>query len=329
MIILDKKLEELEQAGKPIKVGLVGAGFAARGFANQLLRGVSGMRLVGISNRTLENVEQIFSESEAAAPFHATNMPEVLKFVKEGRAVITTNPNLLTECALVDVIVEATGEVEYGAYVSMSAIKNKKHLVLINAELDSTLGPILKKYADEAGVIYTQTDGDQPGVIMNLIREVELMGMKVVMGGNIKSLLDHYRTPETQKKWAEEHFQRPKHVTSFADGSKISFEMATVANAKGFKVAARGMLGLPAKRVEEAPEVFAEYLKTAKSGLVDYLLGAEPSFGVFVLATTDDPVLKRYLQVYKMGDGPIYTFYRPYHLSSLEAPVLRFLLMPP
>lgn len=296
MIIVDKYLEKLEKENKPIRVGLIGAGFAASGFALQLLRGIKGMRLVAIANRTVENAKKILHEG-----------------------TITSNPFLLTNAADIDVIVEATGEVEFGARVVLDAIKNKKHVVLINAELDATLGPILKVYAGKAGVVYTQADGDQPAVLMNLYRYVAGMGFKPVMVGNIKSLIDTKRTPETQKAFALEHFQRPKMITSFADGTKIGMEMATIANATGFPVVKRGMLGPRAKRVEEAVNLF-DKKQMLKTGITDYILGAEPSFGVFVIGYCDDPLVKRYMKVYKMGDGPFYTFYEHCHLSPLEAP---------
>jgi predicted homoserine dehydrogenase-like protein len=140
------------------------------------------------------------------------------------------------------------------------------------------------------------------------------------MAGNIKSLLDHRRTPETQRGFAEATFQRPKMVTSFADGTKIAAEMAVVANATGFGVSVRGMEGPRATRVEEAPGLF-DMEALLERPIVDYIIGAEPSFGVFILGHGDNDLIRRYMKTYKMGDGPVYTFYRPYHLSPFEVPV--------
>ncbi|OGF78033.1 NAD(P)-dependent oxidoreductase, partial [Candidatus Giovannonibacteria bacterium RIFCSPHIGHO2_12_FULL_43_15] len=245
------------------------------------------------------------------------NAKALAQAIKNKKSAITSNYDLLCASPDIDVIVEASGEVEFGARVVTSAIKNKKHVVLINAELDSTLGPILKRRADEAGVIYTQTDGDQPGVLMNLYRFVKSIGFKPVMAGNIKSLIDARRTPETQKAFAEAHFQRPKMITSFADGTKISMEMATVANATGFKIIKRGMAGPRCARVEEAVKLFPMD-ELMDGGIVDYILGAEPSFGVFILGYNNHPLTRQYMNMYKMGDGPLYTFYVPYHLSPIE-----------
>jgi len=204
--------------------------------------------------------------------------------------------------------------------VNVLAIENGKHVVLVNAELDATLGPILKFYADREGVVFTDTDGDQPGVLMNLVREARLLGFEPRLAGNIKSLLDHYRTPTTQKAFADAVFQRPKMITSFADGTKISAEMATLANGLGFGVLQRGMTGAACTHVDEAASLF-DLDELRRRPAVDYILGAEPSFGVFVLAESDRPLVQRYMKIYKMGDGPLYTFYRPYHLSPLETPL--------
>ena len=244
-------------------------------------------------------------------------MADVDAAARRHRPVITDDPSLLTDAAGIEVIVEATGEVEFGARVATRTIDAGKHLVLINAELDSCLGPILKARADAAGVVITDMAGDQPAVIMDLVDEVRLLGFRPILAGNIKSLLDHKRTPETQRGFAETHGQRPKMITSFADGTKIAAEMGVVANATGFGVAERGMRGPRAERVEQAPERF-DLEALLERPIVDYLLGAEPSFGVFVLGYEEDPLTRAYMKFYKMGDGPVYTFYRPLHLGPLE-----------
>lgn len=319
MLIIDKALEKLEKEEKQIKVGLIGAGFAAQGFAMQLLTYPEGMRLVAISNRTLKNAKTTYNQLGVKEIREVKNGDQLKESIKNEKYAVTSDPFLLIDSKDIDVIVEATGEVEFGAQVVMRAIKNRKHVVLINAELDATVGPILKVYADKAGVVYTQADGDQPAVLMNLFRSVKSMGFKPVMVGNIKSLIDTKRTPETQKAFAEAHFQRPKMITSFADGTKIGMEMATIANATGFPVSKRGMEGPRCLRVEEAVNLF-DHKKLLETGLTDYILGAEPSFGIFVLAHSDHPLKRRYMKVYKMGDGPLYTFYAHCHLSPLEAP---------
>jgi predicted homoserine dehydrogenase-like protein len=160
-----------------------------------------------------------------------------------GRYAVTEDALLLAVADGIDVIIEVTGTVEFASHVVLNAIEYGKHVILMNAELDGTIGPILKTYADKAGVVYTNADGDQPGVIMNLYRFVKGIGVKPVLCGNIKGLHDPYRNPTTQADFAHKWGQNPSMVTSFADGSKISFEQAIVANATQMRVARRGMFG--------------------------------------------------------------------------------------
>jgi predicted homoserine dehydrogenase-like protein len=213
--------------------------------------------------------------------------------------------------------------VEFGAQVVLKALEHSKHVVMLNAELDGTIGPILKVYADKAGVVLTNADGDQPGVIMNLYRFVKGLGVKPVLCGNIKGLHDPYRNPTTQESFARKWGQKPHMVTSFADGTKISFEQAIVANATGMRVAKRGMYGptVPTGTfINEAVNCYPLEVLLEGTGIVDYVVGAEPGPGVFVLGTHDHPTQKHYLNLYKLGTGPLYCFYTPYHLCHFEVP---------
>ena len=320
MSALLRAIEARQAAGDPIRVGLVGAGFAGRGFALRVLTAFPGIRLVAVANRTIEEAERAYRDAGVDYVERVSTAAELERAIAAGRPAVTDDATLLTGANAIEAIVEATGEVEAGAATAVGAIEGGKHLILINAELDSTLGPILKTKADRAGVVVTDMAGDQPGVLMDLIDEVRLLGFRPILAGNIKSLLDHRRTPETQRAFAEAVFQRPKMITSFADGTKISAEMAVVANATGFGVSVRGMAGPQASRVEEAPGLF-DLDSLLERPIVDYIIGAEPSFGVFVLGHGDNELVRRYMKIYKMGDGPVYTFYRPYHLSPFETPL--------
>ena len=320
MIIVDNELERREQNGKPIRVALVGAGYMGRGIALQIEQYITGMRLVAISNRTLAAADRAFREAEIDSFATAETVRQMEESISSGKYVITDNPMLLCEAEGIDAIIEATGDVEFSAQVAVKAIENKKHIILMNAELDATVGPILKVHADRAGVVITNADGDQPGVMMNLMRFVKSIGYEPVLAGNIKGLQDYYRTPETQKGFAEQHNITPKMATSFADGTKISMENAIVANATGFKVGKRGMYGPRCAHVSEAANLFPVD-QMRNGGLVDYILGAEPGPGVFVLGYNDHPTRQSYMRYFKMGDGPIYVFYVPYHLPHLEVPL--------
>jgi predicted homoserine dehydrogenase-like protein len=323
MILVDRALEIRQAENRPIRVGMVGAGFMGRGIALQILQSTVGMRLVAIANRHLETADRAYKEAGAADAQPVSTVVELEDAIRANRYAITEDALLLCRAESVDVIIEVTGTVELGANVTMEAIRHRKHVVLMNAELDSTLGPILRVYAEKAGVLVTNSDGDQPGVIMNLYRFVRGIGVRPVLCGNIKGLQDPYRNPTTQAGFAERWGQNPMMVTSFADGTKISFEQAIVANGTGMRVGKRGMYGptVPAGTpITEAVNWYPLDVLLEGPGVVDYVVGASPGPGVFVLGTHDHPRQRHYLNLYKLGEGPLYCFYTPYHLCHFEVP---------
>jgi predicted homoserine dehydrogenase-like protein len=323
MVIIDTALKQRELAGNPIRVAMVGAGFMARGIALQIIQSVPGMHLVAIANRHVEGAVRAYQEAGAQDVTIVDTVSELEEAMALGRPAVTEDGLLLSRGPGVDAIIEVTGTVEYAAEIVLCAIGHRKHVILMNAELDGTIGPILKVYADKAGVILTNADGDQPGVIMNLYRFVKGLGVRPVLCGNIKGLHDPYRNPTTQEGFARHWKQKPHMVTSFADGTKVSFEQAIVANATGMKVAKRGMLGptVPAgTSIQEAAQWYPAESLLVGPGIVDYVVGAVPGPGVFVLGMHDHPMQQHYLNLYKLGAGPLYCFYTPYHLCHFEVP---------
>ncbi|WP_158827755.1 NAD(P)H-dependent oxidoreductase [Mucilaginibacter lacusdianchii] len=324
MIIVDTALAKREAENNPIKVAMIGAGFMAKGIAIQICNYVPGMELVAISNRNLEKAKYAYEQAGILEVQQVSDLSQLEENIRDGRCSITDDPMLLCQADGIDAIIEVTGAVEFGVNVALTAIENKKHLIMMNAEVDGTVGPILKVYADKAGVVYTNADGDQPGVEMNLYRFVKSLGVKPVLCGNIKGLHDPYRNPTTQEGFAKKWGQNPAMVSSFADGSKISFEQAIVANGTGMRVAKRGMLGPSVPTGTPLKEIVSQYpLEELLNGpgIVDYVVGAEPGPGVFVLGTHDHPVQQHYLNLYKLGEGPLYLFYTPYHLCHFEVPL--------
>lgn len=320
MIIVDRELARREKADRPIRVGVVGAGAMGRAVALQIVTSVPGMRLAAVANRTLAKAELAYREAGIDAVSRAGTATEVEQAVARGRAVVVDDPLLLCQADGIDVLLEATGDVELGARAVVEAIAYGKHVVLMNAELDATLGPILKARADRAGVVFTGVDGDEPGVAMNLVRFVTSIGLDPVLAGNIKGFYDPHRTPATQEAFAAATGQNARMVTSFADGTKLSMEAALVANATRFGVGRRGMFGHRCEHVRDVIQHFnAEELRTG--GLVDFVLGAEPGSGAFVVGYGDDARKAPQLRYFKLGDGPLYVFYRPFHLPHLEAPL--------
>lgn len=322
MIIVDRALQAREAAGQPIRVGMIGAGFMGRGVANQIINSVPGMRLAAVANRTLGNARRAYTEAGVESVREVSTQDALEDALRAGQPAITEDALLLCRAANLDCLIDVTGDVEFGALVTVEAIRHGRHVVTMNAELDATVGPILKRMADEAGVILTAADGDQPGVQMNLYRFVKSLGLTPVLCGNIKGLQDPYRTPTTQQAFAERWGQNPYMVTSFADGTKISFEQAIVANGTGLRVAQRGMRGLDFPgHVDDLKALYDANELRALGGVVDYVVGAKPGPGVFVYATHDDPKQRHYLNLYKLGEGPLYSFYTPYHLCHFEVPL--------
>jgi predicted homoserine dehydrogenase-like protein len=316
-MMVDTALREREYSGHPIRVGMVGAGAKGRAIALQLGTPAPGIRLVAIANRTLEHGERAFRESGVTAWNRVASARDAENAISRGVPVLTDDPTVLLSCGLIDVLVEVTGTVEAAACVVTEAFNHGKSVVLVNAELDSLLGPILKVKADRAGVVVTHTDGDEPGVAMTLLRYLRSLGLRPVAAGNIKGMVDYYRTPDTQRAFAEKNDQDVRKVTSFADATKLSMETAVLANATGFHVGRRGMYGPACDHVRDMATLLpADQL--LGTGLIDYALGAAPHTGAFVIVHEESPLKRVQLAYYKLGNGPFYVFYTPFHLPHIQ-----------
>jgi predicted homoserine dehydrogenase-like protein len=295
----------------------VGAGASARAIALQLATPAPGIRLVAIANRTLEHAEGAFREAGLTDWRRAETAREAESAIRSDKAIVTDDASLLTNCGAIDVIVEATGTIEAAARVALDSFDNRKHVVLVNAELDSLLGPILKVKADEAGVVVSHTDGEEPGVAMTLLRYLRSLGLLPVAAGNLKGMVDYYRTPETQREFATRYGLNPQKTASFADATKLSMETTILANATGFQAGRRGMYGPACKHISEIADLLPAR-QMLETGLVDYALGAAPYTGAFVIVYEDAPLKKAQLAYYKLGDGPFYVFYTPFHLPYAQ-----------
>jgi predicted homoserine dehydrogenase-like protein len=321
MWIVDTELQIREKENRPIRVGIVGAGFMGQGLTNQIVHSTPGMRVVAISNRQVERAAQVFRYAGRDEIVYAHSARTFDDAAFRLRPVVCEDAMLIARSDHIDVIVDVTGSVEFGARVVLEAFRHGKDVVLMNAELDATLGPILQTYADRHGVILTGCEGDEPGLQMNLYRWVKGLGLTPRLLGNVKGLQDRYRNPTTQQGFAKCWGQNPAMVTSFADGSKISFDQAAVANATGFKVLSRGMSrGREyAGDVLKIGELYDLDLLRSLGGAIDYVVGT-PLTKVYCLAEHPDPKQQHYLDLYKMGAGPLYAFFLPYHLVHFEVP---------
>jgi len=316
-LAVDHLLRKLESERRPIRVGLIGAGTTGRAVALQLGLRVPGIRLAGIANRTAAHAERALHEAGLDRVGRADTARAAAAHIEAARVVLTEDWRVLTRCDAIDIVVEVTGTVAFAAEVVLDAIEHRKDVVMVNAGLDSLVGPILKARADAAGVVLTHTDGDEPGVAMTLLRYLQSLGLKPVAAGNIKGMVDHYRTPDTQRAFAEKVGQDAQKVASFADATKLSMETCVLANATGFGVGRRGMFGPACSDVRELARLLpAEAL--LGGGIVDYCVGAAPHTGAFVVVHETNRYQRAQFEYFKLGDGPFYVFYTPYHLPHMQ-----------
>ena len=234
------------------------------------------------------------------------------------------DPRLLAQVDLLDIITDSTWSPSIGAEVAFSCIQHGKDIVLINIEADVAVGRILKKLAAEAGVLYSVSSGDEPGCLMELYDFVAALGYEVIAIGKGKNNpLDPLATPQSVIESARKANKDPVQVASYVDGTKTMFEMACAANATGCSPMQRGMLG-PEATQESVSRIFALEEDGGISkfpGVVDFVQGASMAGGVFVTVRVPDERIRDDLNYLKVGQGKYFTFFRPYHLWFLEAPI--------
>nr|MBS0021130.1 homoserine dehydrogenase [Gammaproteobacteria bacterium] len=315
-----RELSSLASQGQPIRVAVTGAGgFMGRGICLQL--GITpGFRLIAAVD--VDRPQAAEAARLYGAPWvEATSGAAIAQALTQRRTIVTDDFFALLEHgqAEIDVLVESTNNLGFALRAVEYALRNGIHVVLMNAELDCFFGPWLHQVGKESGALVSSDAGDQHGVLLRLLEEIQLWGLEVVMAGNIKGFLDRYATPASILEEANIRHLDPIACAAMTDGTKLNIEMALVANATGLIPSRPGMIG---PRAEHVHEVFDKFdLESLRNpGVVDYLLGAEPGGGVFAVGYCEHPVQREYLKYYKMGEGPFYLFYRPYHLCHLETP---------
>ena len=301
----------------PIQVAILGAGAAAAMIIRHLLQAAPWIHLGVIANRDLNRAASAVAKITGNRPPEVNTIDELSAQAQKLETAITRDADLLLDSPSVNVVIEATGTIEFAARNVLRALARGKHVVLVNAELDSTLGPILKARADAHGVVLTHTDGEEPGVAMTLLRYLQGLGLKTVAAGNLKGMIDNYRTPESQRDFAARFGINARKAASFADGTKLAMETCVLANATGFQVGRRGMYGPKCAHVREMANLLPAD-QMLNGGLVDYALGAEPHSGAFVIVHEDHPLKQSDLAYFKMGEGPFYAFHTPFHLPHIQ-----------
>lgn len=313
-------LSRLRALQTNIRVGVIGTGNIGKGIVQQVGT-TPGMECVLVADVYLERA--IASAAQLKRPWETVDsLARLHDVVRAGKTAVCADGLLAAGCELIDVMVDATSAVPEGADFALAAIANGKHVVMMNSEADLAFGPYLMAQARRAGVVYTSADGDQHTVLKRVINDIELWGFTTVMAGNMKGYLDRYAHPGMIVPEADKRSLDYKMCTSYTDGTKVCIEMALTANAIGGRTAAVGMLG---PRVKDIYDIFQHFdfeaLWDGKTPLVDYVLGAYPPGGVFVIGYNDNPHQMETLRAYlpcRLGPGPFYLFHRPYHLGHIE-----------
>ena len=323
--MLVQELKQLESEGRSIRVGASLEGWMGSGFVAQMAH-VPGMEVVVAADANVGAARTAFIEAgcddgdvvETNSAFKAEDL------IRSGKRVVTADYGLAAKIDAVDIITDVTPSPEIGAETALAAIENGKDVVLINIEADVTVGRILKKMAEESDVLYTVSSGDEPACLVELFDFVSSLGLEVIAIGKGKNNpLNPKATPESVAVSARKADKDPYQVASYVDGTKTMFEMTCAANATGCLPMIRGMVG-PDADLDTVSKIFALEEDGGISkfpGVVDFVQGNSMAGGVFVTVRVDDPRIKADLEYLKVGQGDYYTFYRPYHLWFIEAPI--------
>lgn len=310
----------MKKAGRHplVKVGIIGIGAMGKGLFYQC-HITPGIECIVICDKKIERC--IDAVELLQMPYKVVESADALNLViNEGLIAICSDGRLLSEAEGIDAVIEASNSIAPAAVYAITALEHHKHVVLMNSEVDLMYGPLLSAMAAENGVVCTSCDGDQYGVMKHLIEDLARWGFELVMVGNIKGFLDRYVDPKTIISEADKRNLDYRMCASFTDGTKLNIEMAIIANAYGLSTRVPGMWGPSMDRVEKVLDSYDfDRLWRDRTPFVDYILGAEPGGGVFAVGHCENPYQRFMLSYYKMGKGPYYLFYRPYHLCHIEA----------
>jgi len=346
---LNQKLRSFANEGKTIKIGLAGLGQMGKGIISQI-KNLGGMEIIALADRNITRTEKTLKDPGIAIRNYillrsgrdSIKSPLCIEGIDMIADVFTENAVCMIREALdnrmliysdslsalfciddIDVIIDATGNPETGAYIAVNTIASNKHLVTLNVEMDVTIGPFLRDLALEHNVVYTLSAGDEPPAAKELYDFADMMGMKIIAAGKGKNNpLDREANPDTLAEYAREKGSNPYMMTSFVDGTKSMVEMACLSNATGLRPDCRGMHGpiVNKKRFLDVFRTKSEGGILNSTGVVEFVIG-DLAPGVFLIFTTENEILRNELEYLLMGSGPNYLLYRPYHLTSMETPV--------
>ena len=323
--MIHQDLLRRQAEGSPIRVGASGAGWMGSGFV-AAVAGVPGMEINVLADTDTRAARQVFMGTGLQPDnIVEANVPgPAMDALRAGKRVVTGSYALAAQLEDVDIVADATPSPAIGAETAHACIQHGKDVVMVNIEADVTVGRQLHQLACQAGILYTVSSGDEPGCLMELVDFVRSMGYQVIVIGKGKNNpLDPAATPDTVAESARKADKDPFQVASYVDGTKTMFEMTCAANATGCLPMQRGMIG-PEATLETVSEIFALEKDggiTEIPGAVDFVQGNAMAGGVFVTVRVQDERIRADLQYLKVGQGEYFTFFRPYHLWFLEAPI--------
>jgi predicted homoserine dehydrogenase-like protein len=314
------RLAELRSLKSEIRIAVAGVGSIGNGLVFQSTL-TPGLRSVAIADTQIERAIHCaeWLDFDYDIVYDLGSMQDT---IDRGRLAVCEEGKLLAQCESVDVFVEATSSILAGGEHALIALEHGQHVVTMNYEADLMFGPLLSSEARKLGLVYSGCDGDQPAVVKRVINDLCFWGFDLVMAGNIKGYLDRYANPTSIIPEADKRNLDYQMCTSYTDGTKLCVEMAVVANALGLRTAVPGMQGPRCVHVRDVFQFFDfDSLWRDRQGVVDYVLGAQPTGGVFAVGYTEQEFQQFTLDWFppKMGPGPFYLFYRPYHLGHIEA----------
>ena len=326
MSLRERLQERASKLGRPVRVGLVGAGQMGTGLLSQMEK-MAGMRVVACADVLPGRARAAYQEGSVDAALVAPDTDDLesaADAIEAGRRVATTNADWLVSIPNLDVILECTGVPEVGARVCAAAIEAGKNTVNMNVETDATIGYVLSKRAQQKGVVYTLVAGDEPGTIKEMYDFAEALGFEIVTVGKGKNNpLDRTANPDSCAPKAKAANMSAKMLASFVDGTKTMVEMTSIGNGTGYAPEKAGAYG-PQCSVKDLANIFipkADGGIFERRGAVDYAVG-DVAPGVFVIITTDQPKIIADLNYLRLnGNGKYWALYRPYHLANLECPI--------
>ncbi len=322
MFGLYKEFDNMRKCGKYFSVAVIGVGQMGRALLAQFLEMQVIRPVVIIDHKPQRIVSSLEKAGYTEKDYElVSTVAQAENAISLGKFAIGDDDKIATACKQVELVIDATGNLEAAAEIATNSIANKKHMLMMTVETDVVIGPLLAQRAAQAGVVYSGMAGDEPGAIMELYDFAKSMGLEVlVLGKGKNNPVIYEANPETAAEEAATKEMNPRMLASFQDCTKTMVELAAVANATGFLPDCNGAHGAVSS-VDELTSVLS--LKQDGGvlngyGVVEYVIGVAP--GVFAIVTTHNKELQKEMRYLSMGDGPNYLIYRPYHLCSMEVP---------